>query len=403
MDRAEILDDAWRVFQNLADSLPCSLCRASAEALARAERELLAERERRATYERASVSMAEEAAASRSERAFDAEEAALCRALLAESEAREQKHKRAASFLREEIGKLHDAAQTMLAALEAPKARELSQLARRLARKEGENARVWDVMAKLASAITDSRTSAVERARSELESARRELAGAFAPQARDEKLKAVAEGALRDLAERKAECEWRKASEAKLQSLYAAVSGEYKRMLQTTRVTVQIASADTEAMSAAERGAIRASLDLLMAPESDESGLVAALLHATCPVAAVAAFERAGHSCRASATALRELSENCTGARARSAFLQAVHIYASEIGGEVAHKAVQSACLLPNDPIIAAQIRANTAQITQYDLAAKTPELVRALVIVRLVSSVRPIRHEDARMLIKGK
>jgi ATP-dependent helicase HepA len=58
------------------------------------------------------------------------------------------------------------------------------------------------------------------------------------------------------------------------------------------------------------------------------------LLHATCPVAAVAAFERAGPSCRASATALRELSENCTGARARSAFLQAVHIYASEIGGE---------------------------------------------------------------------
>jgi hypothetical protein len=408
--REELLSDLWHVLdQLLVDDAATD---ADADAVPRLESELRAARalaaDERAMcekYQRMNHALTEDALASRQERAFDAEEAGALRAQLAESEARAAKAKLQVSALRDEIGKVADATQAMVDALSphaAPcKTKELAALARKLGRRprDGATARVWQLTSELAALIASSRTSAVDAARVELEAARAELEAALSPK-REEKLKHVAESALAALRESRAECALRAGSEARWQSLCTTVQAEYKRVLHTTRVTVKLASTDASALCDAERGAIRVALDLLMAPDLDASGLVAALLLATCPVSAVAVFRTAG--CRASAAALRELCVDSSTARARVVYVQALHIYASQIGGDVAHKAVQTACLMSPDPLVAATVRLGTATLTQYDMRARSHELVRALLVVRLVASVRPIQHDDARLLVVG-
>ena len=389
MDRDEAMADMWHALVSLVDSrcTSCSACAESRAALDRAERELVAaralaasERARCERYERINVALTEDALAAREERAVD----------LADAEARAAKHKSALSSLREELGKVADAVQAVAATVAAPRSKELAQLAKRAAKRAAgsECARLWSLTAELASLVSDSRANAVESARAELESARRELAS-HGP-AYPTKLKQIAEHALNELKESRAECERARLSELKSQSLYAAVSGEYKRIMHTTRVTVKIASMDAANLTDAERGAVRVALDLLMAPEVDPTGTVAMLMHAVCPVEAVAVMHA-----RRCTEALVELVSDCRAPRARSAFLEAVYAHASEIGGDVARRAV--ACdSVANDPMLEAVRRANTTPIAQYDVAAQPHELVRALVIVRLVTSVRPISHSDA-------
>jgi hypothetical protein len=137
-----------------------------------------------------------------------------------------------------------------------------------------------------------------------------------------------------------------------------------------------------------------------MAPDLDASGLLPSLLLATCPVAAVAVFRTT--SCRAGAAALRELCVDSSSPRARAAYLQAVHTYASQIGGDVAHKAVQTACLMSPDPLLLAVRRVSVATLAQHDVSARGGDLLRALLVARTVASVRPIQHDDARILVVG-
>ena len=351
------------------------------EILARAA----AERAGRESYEKMNMELVREIRDVRALCAFDvcaarAESAALRDQLLEagiepaiadpETDDKHDKSKRTLASLRDEIGRVADAARRIVE--EGTEHKRKSALARRQrsAVTSPSLASIWASLGILADrAPNDPREVP----------AREEAA----------KLRAVAENALKRLKDVEAEAASARVTALELSGQYEewlkSFDLERQRSVQFTRITAVLAD-HTTPLSSHERAAVRVCQFLLdsAGPDIDPFGYMCQLLLATCPLTVVR--ECAGMRSPAAVKLMRELTSGTGGQCA--AYLGAMHILARHIGGDVAWSVTEMSCVHASalgcsDPLFAAFGRARKMpDPTPGD--APDSELLNSLVRVRL-------------------
>ena len=284
------------------------------------------------------------------------------------------KTKRALSGLREELGRVADAARRIV---EEPKRK--SVLAH-IARRHKGGAVTSPALASIWSSLGELAKRTPECAQCE---------GASAAREETAKLRAVAENALRRLAEVEADAAAARATAAKLSEQYdewlKSFDLERQRSGQSTRITAVLAD-HSSPLSAAERAAARVCRFLLESADGDIDpfGYMCQLLLSTCPLTVVRVCT--GLRCPAALKLMRELTTG-TGCQCAS-YLGAVHILARHIGGDVAWSVTEMACVHASavgcsDPLFAAFGRARKMGDPQLDDAPDF-DLLCSLVRARL-------------------
>lgn len=352
------------------------------EILARAA----SERAARESYQQMNVELVREMRDIRASCAYDvcaaqAEAAALREQLLeagiepaiADPDAGD-KTKRALSGLREELGRVADAARRIV---EEPKRK--SVLAH-IARRHKGGAVTSPALASIWSSLGELAKRTPECAQCE---------GASAAREETAKLRAVAENALRRLAEVEADAAAARATAAKLSEQYdewlKSFDLERQRSVQYTRITAGLAE-HAAPLSAMERAAARVARFLLdsAGAEIDPFGYMCQLLLATCPLTTVRVCS--GMNSPAASKLVRELTAGNGGQCA--SYLGAVHILARHIGGDLAWSVTEMSCvhasaLRCSDPLFAAFGRARKMADPPPD-DAPDAELLVSLVRARL-------------------
>ena len=197
---------------------------------------------------------------------------------------------------------------------------------------------------------------------------------------KDEAVRAMAEGALRQLHAARGEiAAWRSVAETTLTEL-----GMHTHV---TRITVALASRAATAgpLSACERRAVRAAVALLEPAAGADDG-VQKLVLATCPLAAVGVLWSAPGF--AAAEAMRALAATDEAECALGAFAQGLHAHAREIGGKPARVVVET---VGTERIGAECARLYAATLPPVRICGAPPtdgELLAALVRARLVALV---------------
>ena len=276
----------------------------------------------------------------------------------------EDKTKRALAGLREELGRVADAARRIVDGTEA---KRKSAVARR------QHAVTSPALASIWSSLGELAKRGAECAR----------CGEAA------KLRAVAERALKRLRDVEADAASARATAAKLSEQYdewlKSFDLERQRSVQATRITAGLAE-HSAPLSAAERAAARVCRHLLDSASSDIDpfGYMCQLLLATCPLAVVRVCS--GMQSPAATKLARELAAG-SGAQCAS-YLGAVHILARHIGGDIAWSVTEMSCVHASamgcsDPLFAAFGRARKMRDPAAD-DAPDAELLCSLVRARL-------------------
>ena len=287
------------------------------------------------------------------------------------------KTKRTLASLRDELGRLAEAARRLVGADDAKRRREAAASLARPRHKSVSSpalASLWSSLGELARIFTRSEPSEPSE-----------------PSEEAAKLRVVAENALRRVAEAESEAVSARGVAARLTEEYdewlKSFDLERQRNAQFTRITAALAD-HTAPLSAMERAAVRVSRHLLEAagPEMDPLGYMCQILLATCPLAVVRTC--AGMQGPASTKLVRELS---SGGNQCASYLGAVHILARHIGGDVAWSVTQMSCVHASalgvgDPLFAAFGRARALRDPAPD-DAPDAELLMSLVRVRLRAS----------------
>jgi hypothetical protein len=326
-----------------------------------------------------------------------------------EVDAHNTKHKRKLTDLKAEVGKEGDAMRRIIACINNPSDPKgdasLQALKRQMSKCQRKKA-PWSHTEELVEALIATRLAARARhgalqlahdARKRDAERLHDMAGASLKQIQELRTrldetgadhKRDAETASEQIQELRTELNATGAEATCMKALHAATQYELRRLYNATRITAVLGGVRSE-LSAEEAGAVRIALDIQMTPELDPSGMLLALLQATCPLAAVATWKTRSRSCAVAANALREIRTDANGASARRAYVTALRVYAADIGGEVAETHVRMSRARIDDPILAAQDRCSTfVDVSQYNTSASPGELIRALTFARLFTSV---------------
>jgi hypothetical protein len=355
------------------------------EILARAA----AERAGRESYQQMNLELVREIRDIRASCAFDvcaarAESASLRDQLLeagiepaiADPDA-DDKSKRALASLRDELGRVADAARRVVSETSEKRKGALAHIARRQrsAVTSPSLASIWASLSELAK-----RGSIEQCAKCEDNLSGRQEAA---------KLRAVADNALKRLKDVESDAANARATASKLSEQYdewlKSFDLERQRSLQSTRITAGLAD-HSSPLSGTERAAVRVCRLLLDSAGSDIDpfGYMCQLLLATCPLAVVRVCS--GMQSPASSKLVRELTLG-RGAQCAS-YLGAVHILARHIGGDVAWSVTEMSCVHASalgcsDPLFAAFGRARKMGDPTLD-DSPDAELLSSLVRARL-------------------